>query len=97
MAQYRVTTTSFIDNKLVHEGDTVEYDGIPHSNLEPLDNAGAKAAKGAAQSDLEAIARMKAAAGGANPDEVDTVAATTAAAQAAQQTLAQQGAAAGLV
>jgi hypothetical protein len=36
MAQYRVLQTSFINNALVQEGEVVEFDGEPGSNLEPL-------------------------------------------------------------
>lgn len=45
MAKYRVLEASFIDNKMCKEGDVVEYDGIPGSNLEPLDAPAEKAAK----------------------------------------------------
>lgn len=34
MAQYRVLTTSFINNSIQEEGAIVEYDGKPGSNLE---------------------------------------------------------------
>lgn len=34
MAQYRVTETSFINNKLVQAGDIVEYEGRAGKNLE---------------------------------------------------------------
>jgi hypothetical protein len=97
MAKYRVLTQSFIDNRLVNEGDVIDHDGAPHDNLEPLDAEGEAAKAAAATSDIEAIARQKAAAIGANPDEVDTVAATTAAAKAAEQTLQENAGAAGLV
>lgn len=45
MAKYRVLQTSFIDNKLVHEGEIVEYDGEASHNLEliePEKKAGSK-------------------------------------------------------
>lgn len=42
MAQYRVLKKSFIGNHLREEGDIVEYDGKPGSNLEPVDVGGAK-------------------------------------------------------
>lgn len=51
MPKYRVLEPSFINNALVKEGDIVEFDGIPGSNLEPID----KAAKSAASSP-EAVA-----------------------------------------
>lgn len=35
MPQYRVKVKSFIGNAIRQEGDIVEYDGEPHSNLEP--------------------------------------------------------------
>lgn len=43
MAQYRVNKRSFINNGLVEEGGIVEYDGIPGSNLDPMDAAAKKA------------------------------------------------------
>lgn len=97
MAKYRVRQTSFLDNKLVQEDDIVDYDGVPHENLEPLDKPAEQAAQEAAHADLEAIARQKAAAAGANPDDVDTAAATSAAAKAAEEALQQNAGAAGLV
>jgi hypothetical protein len=42
MARYRVTKPSLIENRLVAVGTIVEYDGIPGSNLEPLDGDGKK-------------------------------------------------------
>lgn len=37
MSKYRVTETSFINNALHKEGDTVDYDGIAGKNLESLE------------------------------------------------------------
>jgi len=34
MPTYKVLVKSFINNALLEEGDTVEYDGKPGSNLE---------------------------------------------------------------
>ena len=34
MAQYRVLTKSFVNNSIREEGEIVEYDGKPGSNLE---------------------------------------------------------------
>lgn len=42
MPQYRVTKPSQIGGSLVAVGTTVEYDGLPGSNLEPTDAAGEK-------------------------------------------------------
>lgn len=36
MAQYKVLQKSFINNNIVEEGDIVEYDGKPGTNLEPM-------------------------------------------------------------
>ena len=36
MAQYKVLEKSFINNSIAEEGDIVEYDGTPGTNLEPL-------------------------------------------------------------
>lgn len=37
MAQYKVLAKSFINNTIVEEGDTVEYDGKPGTNLELIE------------------------------------------------------------
>jgi hypothetical protein len=36
MAQYKVLQKSFINNNIVEEGEIVEYDGKPGTNLEPM-------------------------------------------------------------
>jgi len=36
MPKYRVCETSFIDNRLVREGEIVDYDGEPSANLQPV-------------------------------------------------------------
>lgn len=47
MAQYRVLTKSFINNSIAEEGDLVEFDGKPGSNLELVqDEAAPKKGKG---------------------------------------------------
>lgn len=97
MAKYRVLTKSFIGNSLVEEGAVVDYDGAPSNNLEPMDKPAEVAAAQAGGADLESIARQKAAAAGASPDQVDVAAAATAAANAAAASLAATGSAAGLV
>ena len=38
MAQYKVLQKSFINNNIVEEGEIVEYDGKPGTNLEPMQN-----------------------------------------------------------
>ena len=43
MPRYRVNTRSFIGEHLVEEGGEVEYDGVPGTNLDPLDAAAKKA------------------------------------------------------
>lgn len=43
MAQYRVLAKSFINNSIVEEGDVVEYDGKPGSNLELVQDEAAPA------------------------------------------------------
>lgn len=45
MAQYRVLAKSFINNSIVEEGDVVEYDGKPGSNLELVKAEAAPAPK----------------------------------------------------
>lgn len=47
MAQYRVLAKSFINSMLVQEGDVIEFDGKPGSNLELVkDEAPVAAPKG---------------------------------------------------
>ena len=38
-ALYRVRELSYIDNRLVDAGEEVTYDGLPGTNLEPLNDA----------------------------------------------------------
>jgi hypothetical protein len=47
MAQYRVTETSYLDGRIIAEGDTVTVsdDTIPGPHMLPLDDAAKKAAK----------------------------------------------------
>lgn len=50
MPRYRVLEKSFIDNKLVEEGEIVEYEGETGSNLELIEDskpAGKKGGKAA--------------------------------------------------
>lgn len=96
MAKYRVLTKSFIGNSLVEEGAVIDYDGVPSDNLEAMDKPAATAVAQASTANLDSIVRQKAAAAGAEPDQVDTAAATSAAAAAAAATLAAPNAA-GLV
>lgn len=56
MPRYRVLAKSFINNAIAEEGDVVEYDGKPGSNLELIpepkaDGRKAKADKSAAEGD----------------------------------------------
>jgi hypothetical protein len=48
MALYKVLERSFINNMACEEGATVEYDGEPGANLEPVDEPAKKAAKATA-------------------------------------------------
>lgn len=48
--QYRVLQKSFIGNRIVEEGEVIEYDGEPSSNLE-LVKKGKKAAADAPADD----------------------------------------------
>lgn len=42
MARYKVLATSFIEGRIVEEGEEVEFDHDPGHNLEPIDGAGRK-------------------------------------------------------
>lgn len=97
MAKYRVKTTSFINNFLHHEGAVVDYDGVPHDNLEPLDAEAEQASAARAGFNVDDLARQKVAAAGAQPDAVESAALLSAAAAAAEQAVAGGAAVAGLV
>lgn len=45
MAQYRVLTKSFINNSIVEEGEVIEFDGKPGSNLELVQDEAKPAGK----------------------------------------------------
>lgn len=53
-AKYRILRQSFIGNRLLNEGDEVEYEGKPGSALEPLNQA-AHDAKDAAGNKSESL------------------------------------------
>lgn len=46
MPKYRVLAKSFINNAIVQEGEVVEYDGQPGSNLELIESAKAEGKRG---------------------------------------------------
>lgn len=71
MAKYRVKEKSFIGNVLLEAGNEIDYDGIPSTNLEPLDGAGKKAATGGKNADRESLARQQEAAAGINLNDPD--------------------------
>jgi hypothetical protein len=71
MAKYRVKEKSFIGNVLLDAGAEIDYDGIPSSNLEPLDGAAKKAATAGKNADREALARQQEAAAGINLNDPD--------------------------
>lgn len=53
-AKYRILRQSFIGNRLLNEGDEVEYEGKPGSALEPLNEA-ARDAKGGSVDKAEPV------------------------------------------
>jgi hypothetical protein len=56
MPRYRVLELSFINDCLREAEEEVEYDGLPGSNLQPLDAAARKAAKAAEEiTDAQAL------------------------------------------
>ena len=97
MAKYRVKTTSFINDRLVHEGDVVDYPHAPSDNLEPLDAEGEEAFAHTKYLAVGDIARQKMAAAGGNPDDIERAAMVSAAAKAAEDAIQNAGAAAGLI
>jgi hypothetical protein len=55
MARYRVLEKSFINNRIVEEGDEVEYEGKAGSNLEPLDKPKRSRAEEAPKPDADPL------------------------------------------
>ena len=73
MARYRVLETTFMNGRILKEGDEVDYEGEPGSNLEPIDKLAqtvvAKLAKTPTPAlNLAAQVRQHAATRGARPD-----------------------------
>lgn len=83
MPKYKVLQKSFIGNRLVEEGETVDYDGEPSDNLEPVDKAAKKVVDSidADAAAAEAAKRLEAAANSGNPDGVVDAGADAAAGQ----------------
>lgn len=85
MAIYKVLERSYINDKIVEVGDEVEYDGLPSSNLEPIDASAKKAAKEAdkvAKAAADAVTNAVVSAA-----SVDPVAAVSAAASLASDSI----------
>ena len=59
MAQYRVLAKSFINNAIREEGETVEYDGKPGSNLELIEGDKPKSQKGRGSKGADASASQE--------------------------------------
>lgn len=72
MPKYKVLQKSFIGNRLVEEGETVDYDGEPSDNLEPIDKAAKKVVESIDPdaAAAEAAERLAAAANSGSPDGV---------------------------
>lgn len=51
MPKYKVLAKSFINNSIVEEGDIVEYDGKPGSNLELIEDDKPKRGKKAVEAE----------------------------------------------
>ena len=74
MPRYQVLTLSFIDGKLYNEGDEVDFNGVPGSNLKPVDGAAQKAAKAVPPDPVASLVsqvRLNASIRGAKPDEAN--------------------------
>ena len=71
MAKYRVKEKSFIGNVTVEAGTEIDFEGIPSTNLEPIDGAAKKAVTGAKNADRESLARQQEAAAGINLNDPD--------------------------
>ena len=75
MPKYIVKRPSLIGNRLVNEGEEVEYDGLPADNLEPTDEDGRALA---AQYAAEEAARAASTAATGNSFDAEALAATVA-------------------
>lgn len=82
MAKYRVKEKSFINNIVLDAGEQIEFDGVPHSNLEPLDKPAEKAAAASTDADRESLVRQQEAARGINLNDPE---------DPARRVVAQQG------
>jgi hypothetical protein len=71
MAKYRVKEKSFIGNVTVEAGTEIEFEGIPSTNLDPIDAPAKKAVTGAKNADRESLARQQEAAMGINLNDPD--------------------------
>lgn len=60
MTQYRVLEKSLIGNEIKEAGEMCEYDGLPGSNLEPIDDEGRAKAEEYIKSNAARVAAMKA-------------------------------------
>ena len=83
MPKYKVLQKSFLGNRLVEEGEVVDYDGEPSDNLEPVDKAAKKVVDSidADAAAADAAKRLEAAANSGSPDGVVDAGADTAAGQ----------------
>lgn len=72
-AKYRILRLSFIGNQLLHEGAEVEYDGMPGSALEPLNEAAKKAKAATGKSAVVEVPKLDAVNEGApgSGDDID--------------------------
>ena len=60
MAKYKVLEKSYINDRIVDAGEEIEYDGLPSTNLQPIDSDGKKAAKEAEKlAEAERVAAEK--------------------------------------
>ncbi|MFJ1253422.1 hypothetical protein [Cupriavidus sp. CuC1] len=59
MPRYRINALSFIDNKLVQEGEEIDTDATPSAHWEPLDKAGDKARVAAEAAEAERVAGLQ--------------------------------------
>lgn len=74
MAKYIVKETSFIDGRIVNEGDQIDYAGEPGRNLEAVDGAAKKVVAALPLDQVAALVsavRINAASRGASPDDAN--------------------------
>jgi hypothetical protein len=74
MAKYEVLQVSYINDRIVQVGDTVDYEGEPGPNLRPMDKAATKAVAESLPPEVATLVgaiRLHAASRGVPPEDMN--------------------------